>query len=1072
MGTKVESKNYLPGYYTMRDFSADANSRSWSFYYNDLRSMQHYSGFASTSMDGYPEDDKEMLKQTMLKHETIFRNQVCELHRLYQKQKDLMVELRNKDIYRYSFPGETSQSGSFSSQMKSDGNGNIWNIHRLPVVSSSSRPSVSGNNHFQNSLNILEGSGLQMGPFPTINGGNMKECELLDTRAKKIPRTMIDLHLPADRYVDGEDQEWVKGGNVAQSSSWMGVSFDINRASEPESDVKLTLGTGGSPSCQEGGSKSYPHLQNGSSSHSLADLNEPVKGNNINEGTGSHSVGFLGRVADHEDIQGHRLSTKLNPVFPGPPRNFFQDDPRNEKASSNNLHIETGRTESNMHPFGLTSNNERLTPPCETLKAEGKKSHIHQPLILPGQSKQETCFKEKSTSCVNISSGCSSLAHSTCTGSMTSHVHPFSVVSHSDNGNAASQFLSPWRKPINSDSQRLDSSAILNQRSSIQSPSTSGEKLNNRKGSGSYSLIGNQISYSNGLNANYRSESSAAPHLYFHTINTDKQHPPNGAILSDKSFQVHGPEKCFNGLNCNGVKSTEEINLNLEAPNGLRDGFVPRRHTVIIDLEEDRKRDKSSQDISWLKVKPSENGLLNTTRSFPGVDFNPLPGNHKSLASGSEQKIEEQKCLSRDMRLNFLSTLPSRDNEAQRLDSSESRSVKKILGFPLLKKPQQHSISSSYISHPEKSETDAIHDKIRDELSLGNSSHGVRLLDLEKPPSVEDNIEEKGADNNLVGLRGHINLNSTITCLEESVSLEISFKDDVRVNKRIGADIDLEAPILVQPEKPAILGDRLNSNQPETAVQLLTQCDAEGPREPPIHLSQQEVEDPDESLARVAAQCIVAMSSSTCDQSYDTMCPAFPTSLSNSLLLLADLVSSKAGILSSDDGDGYDSYEAMTLKLTESKVDEYHRSNVPQWENQEEETSFAPPSLTRPRRGQARKRRQRRDFQKDILPGLTSLTRHEVTEDLQAFGEIMRAAGCAWQMRSTRRNTTRGRRTTKGTVIIVEDDDPTVTVQPTPSTNTNEVEVEGMSIKGWGRTRRCRRQRYPQGNISMTMNLV
>ncbi|KAK1296380.1 hypothetical protein QJS10_CPB15g01309 [Acorus calamus] len=1061
MGTKVESKNYLPGYYTMRDFGADANSRSWSFYYNDLRSMQHYNGFASTSVDGYPEDDKELLKQTMLKHETIFRNQVYELHRLYRKQKDLMDELRNKDIYRYSVPGETS----FTSQMQSDGNGNIWNIHKLPVVSTScSQPSVSGNNHFQNSLNILEGSGMQMGPFPTINGGNLKECELLDTRAKKIPRTMIDLHLPADKYVDGEDQEWVKGGNVAQSSSVMGVSFDINHAAEPESDVKLTLGTGGSPSCQEGGSKSYPPLQNGSSTHSLADLNEPVKGNSISS-----------------------------------PKNFYEDDLRNEKASSNSLRLEkdrsgwecssfgseTGRIGSNVHPFGLTSNNnERLTATYETIKAEGKKAHIHQPLILPGHGKQETWFKEKSTSCMDISGGCSSLAHSTCTGSMTSHVHPFSVVSHSDNGNAASPFLSPWRKPINSDGQRpmavqalpcFDSSAILNPRSrnstsSIQSPGISGEKWNNRKGSGSYPLIGNQISYYNGLNANYRSESSAAPHLHFHTINTDKQHPPNGAILSDKSFQVNGQEKYFNGLNCNGVKSTKEINLNLEAPNRLRDGFVPRRHTVIIDLEEDRKHDKSSEDISWLKTKPSENGLLNTRRGFPSVDFNFLPGNselfsnRKSLASGSERKTEEEKCLSRDIQLNFLSTLPSRDTEAQRLDSSESRSVKKILGFPLLEKPQQHSISSSYISRPEKSETDGMHDKIREGLSLGNSLNGVRLLDLEKPPNVEDNIEEKGADNNLVGLRGHINLNSTITCLEESVSLEISSKDNVRVCKRIGPDIDLEAPIIVQAENFALSGDRLNSNKPETAVQSLTQCEAEGSREPPIHLSQQEVEDPDELQARVAAQCIVAMSSNTCDRSCDTMRPPSPTSLNNSLLLLADVVSSKVGILSSDDGDGYDSYEAMTLKLTETNVDENHRSSVSLWENQkEEETGFAPPSLTRPRRGQARRRRQRKDFQKDILPGLTSLARHEVTEDIQAFGEIMRAAGCAWQMRSTRRNTTRGRRrTTKGTVTIVEDDDPMVTVQSTQPANTNEVEVEGMSIKGWGRTRRCRRQRCPQ----------
>lgn len=63
--------------------------------------------------------------------------------------------------------------------------------------------------------------------------------------------------------------------------------------------------------------------------------------------------------------------------------------------------------------------------------------------------------------------------------------------------------------------------------------------------------------------------------------------------------------------------------------------------------------------------------------------------------------------------------------------------------------------------------------------------------------------------------------------------------------------------------------------------------------------------------------------------------------------------------------------------------------------------------LTRPRRGQARKPRQRRDFQRDILPSIASLSRHEVTVDLQTIGGLMRASGRPWQMAVSRRRSKR-----------------------------------------------------------------
>ncbi|XP_074586614.1 uncharacterized protein LOC141842303 [Curcuma longa] len=54
--------------------------------------------------------DSDSVRNTMLKHEEIFREQVCELHRLYQVQKMLMVELVNKEEELNSLPSEATEA--------------------------------------------------------------------------------------------------------------------------------------------------------------------------------------------------------------------------------------------------------------------------------------------------------------------------------------------------------------------------------------------------------------------------------------------------------------------------------------------------------------------------------------------------------------------------------------------------------------------------------------------------------------------------------------------------------------------------------------------------------------------------------------------------------------------------------------------------------------------------------------------------------------------------------------------------------------------------------------------------
>lgn len=78
MGTKVDSKRYLPEFYSMRDLNEDSSSSSWSLCYGDkpVSSRQYYNGFMPrTAMDGY-HYGKDALKQKMLDHEAVFKNQV------------------------------------------------------------------------------------------------------------------------------------------------------------------------------------------------------------------------------------------------------------------------------------------------------------------------------------------------------------------------------------------------------------------------------------------------------------------------------------------------------------------------------------------------------------------------------------------------------------------------------------------------------------------------------------------------------------------------------------------------------------------------------------------------------------------------------------------------------------------------------------------------------------------------------------------------------------------------------------------------------------------------------------
>nr|VDD58937.1 unnamed protein product [Brassica oleracea] len=163
-----------------------------------------------------------------------------------------------------------------------------------------------------------------------------------------------------------------------------------------------------------------------------------------------------------------------------------------------------------------------------------------------------------------------------------------------------------------------------------------------------------------------------------------------------------------------------------------------------------------------------------------------------------------------------------------------------------------------------------------------------------------------------------------------------------------------------------------------------------------------------------------------------------------------------------------DYFESMILQLPETTEEEYTPKPLVPEELILEETSTVITSQ-RPRRGNARKGKQRRDFQRDILPGLVSLSKHEVTEDIHMFDGFMRAAtGSSWTPAGLARKKTGSRGRPRRVVTIPE---PFYYPSVQQHVGNNIGEIEDRSFAGWGKmTRRPRRQRCPSSTVTTTSN--
>ncbi|KAJ0973761.1 hypothetical protein J5N97_015726 [Dioscorea zingiberensis] len=1043
MGTKVHRESYLPGYYTMRDPNEGASS-GWFQYYDRTSSEHLYDGLFPKPVNGHLNHDMEIVKRTMLEHDAVFKKQVYELHRLYRVQKELMKELKMIELTKGSVPMDASRSNSSLSQMPSEVTKHVSQMYHLPGLSNSYKGmSTTDNDDLKIPLNFLE-NGSRTSPSSSVqkvNGVLVKDGESSGSKISRYPKRMIDLELPADAYIDCEDTEGVEMENIGSS---MRVVTPLNKGSDltPENDVKLTLSVGKDTSSM--GICLKPYSQNAMFTQRLSYVNECIKGTCAKEVPNPASSNFFDTKSYIEEIQEHQDPTRSCKNFLGQDRGFFKDKHGNEGTNLNFFHAneevrrelplfnsEAGQSRSTGSSFSPSLCSERsLVSPLKPKKLCGNNS--------PDQSRREKWFGEELTYFPENSERGPYFANSSYSRSTSQTVHPFSVP-QAEYSIPPSPLVSTSRKSLNGIThipiavQALPcftgSSAVgthhRSSKSRIQNGNLSDTQDRWRNGDlKSHSTSEGQPSlYSNGFHHGSQSDSPAS-HLFPTSFNLGKPNLKLGEDLAYGNSEFHGPRKMCNSLQLTDVKS---VNAKDKV---IQNGIQTQQDKAISDIE--WRHAESSSVISWLGAKSPS--MRSVDRKH--VEYYPYASSSRSTAVPRFEWGQEKERTGISNFLDPASALAVKERRFQINEVSDGPSSKRILGFSLADQIQENMLNPVPNSH--------------EKLSLSAKSKHKQIDGCTK----ERNSKRRTYMSELFSGTGAGNTSKVPSENSIAIPSPLSFQS---FSAKATPVIDLEASNNLQEEDSA----------PSRHLGKLVQnpySKANGSLEEDLF---------NDLLIRVAAENIIVLSSDTCGYVKDTTLCELPPVSFHSLHWFAEVVSSiekNVGNVGHED-DGLDSFESITLKLEEIKVEEYIQWSKPrELDNSNDgETNAASLLFTKPRRGQARRRRQK-DFQKDILPGLVSLSRHEVTEDLQTIGAMMRAAGMPWPLGLSRRGTGqgRGRRRTKNTAITVEENPVSPPLKQPSST---EAEVNGAGMVGWGRrtTRQCRRQRYQSGNVALLL---
>ncbi|XP_022983979.1 uncharacterized protein LOC111482435 [Cucurbita maxima] len=1049
MGTKVQYERYLPGYHSMRDLNEDSHGCSWPLYYSEksCQSSPYYNGnLSSATSDAYLGCDRDAVKRTMLQHEAIFKNQVCELHRLYVKQRELMNDIKRSE-HRHPMPVDISFSSSpLASQSTPDG-ARKWHLPSFPhAISSSGGPYAPSVEDVKSSLSSLKKNNRNDGLLLSQNGTSSKDCEVLESKPSKVRRKTFDLQLPADEYIDSEEGEVFHDEKV---SPMLGFHSNGNKKFEIQSCV--TANPSGKSDVKGAALRSDSCLWN---RYGLADLNEPIQ---VEEANGSNFFDLpSARGSSNWEAQGPIVSSRKQEKFLSSSNEGGHAT--NRRAAFPNI-FEAGRsmesekpvTRGQMENFHVSSNpmqvplNKFHEPPVFYVNDRSK---VQQELDRPVSDLQ---LSKRSYEMSNTGDPGYLLA------SQTSRTHP--IAPSLDVGKSWAHSGSSWEKPNGNGSQKSTSvhtqpcfklSAAVHKSfpSSAQNNRSFGDRWHLSSDSRSNPGSGCDTPYQNGL---YLGSTSGS----------------NGGVLASTVRHDHAANY-YKGSGCVGTNSPKDINLNVMLSNSLSNEAVQQPNYRTREAEPNNEDHHNV--LPWSRAVPaSKNETINSSRlsMTAELNFGLSPKNQFSKRNEAENGSKVECCP------NIESNSRCSNIEPRTSEHGECRSNRKLLGFPFFEGPcisknESFSVTSPSASLPNPSENE-VDDKRK-----------TRVLDINLPcdPSVFDSDNattgalavENRKDTKISTVRVHIDLNSCVS--DEEASMRPLPLVSSSAKEKVTVEIDLEAPALPETEDDIIAE--------EESVEKHHERRSQSPQHKAVDIQ--------DDLMAVAAEAIVVISS--CGHSChldDTVSNALEDSSSDPLNWFAEVVSThgddkhtksdtvfrdKEG---KDNGEsslrGTDYFEYMTLRLAEVGEEDYMpKPLVP--ENMEIEESGTNLLQNRSRKGQTRRGRQRRDFQKDILPGLSSLSRHEVTEDLQTFGGLMRATGHSWHSGVTRRNSTRngcgrGRRRSAISPPPAVHSECNQLIQQLSSI---EMVLEDGSLSGWGKTtRRPRRQRCPAGTLRLSL---
>ncbi|KAL0350840.1 UNVERIFIED_CONTAM: hypothetical protein Sradi_4233200 [Sesamum radiatum] len=429
--------------------------------------------------------------------------------------------------------------------------------------------------------------------------------------------------------------------------------------------------------------------------------------------------------------------------------------------------------------------------------------------------------------------------------------------------------------------------------------------------------------------------------------------------------------KCFMNMDDMNSKPAEVLKKDPENSQKFQE-VVPQHHTVLADCQSNRE--KSRGGLPWFLKNSQDSGDPNKgmKRSY-FMNLDSLQNCSQKffgkieMADGSFQASKQDKEIS-----------APKDVEGGVNEINNSISTKKILGFPISNIVQSFKDPNS-----------------GDNLSWANCS-GIGGDSAAKFKTDED----KGLNNYISDLRHHIDLNLSLE--EEDAPSAPSVP--TAIVKIATTEIDLEVPAVVEFETNASSPKESKSRKMDTPQ-----------GNPGVSYEERD---------RIAAEAIIAiLLSGKKNLVDDCVCKPPEVASSDHLKWFADTILSQSGDTPSihvevplnQNGsceeeesvpDGMDYFEFMTLKLEETKEEYYHYEPAVLNNPSDDEIGNATLSK-RSRRGQSRRGRQRKDFQRDILPGLVTLSRLEVTEDLQAFEELLKAEGRTLQSGLSQRSSTR-----------------------------------------------------------------